>query len=153
MCSKICKFVSLYWSPSETSDDFEKFTDNLELTLGNVAESNSDWIVVLGDLNIKSKNWHINDKTATKSAKICYFTIRTPSDEKWTNTCFREFLVLYWSHFHIRTKLGGRFRCSSIFTPKLPLSNCVCKIQLENSFSPTLRTINMALWKREYWIY
>ena len=52
--SKICKCVSLYRSPSQTSDDFEKFTDNVELTLENLAESNSDLIVVLGDLNIKS---------------------------------------------------------------------------------------------------
>ena len=30
--SKICKFVSLYRPPSQTSDDFEKITDNFELT-------------------------------------------------------------------------------------------------------------------------
>ena len=45
--SKICKFVSLYRSPSQTSDDFEKFTDNFELTLDTLAESNSDLVVVL----------------------------------------------------------------------------------------------------------
>ena len=63
--SKICKCVSLYRSPSQTSDDFEKFTHNFELTLDNLAESNSDLIVVLGDVNIKSKNWYINNKTTT----------------------------------------------------------------------------------------
>ena len=45
--SKICTFVSLYRSPSQTSDDFEKFTDNFELTLDTLAESNSDLVVVL----------------------------------------------------------------------------------------------------------
>ena len=54
--SKICEFVSIYRSPSQTSDDFEKFTDNCELTLDTLAESNSDLVVVLEDLNIKSKN-------------------------------------------------------------------------------------------------
>ena len=54
--SKICKFVSLYLSPSQTSDDFEKFANNFELTLDTLDESNSDLIVVLGDINIKSKN-------------------------------------------------------------------------------------------------
>ena len=54
--SKICKLVSLYRSTSQTSDDFEKFTDNFELTPDNLAESNSGLIVVLGHLNIKSKN-------------------------------------------------------------------------------------------------
>ena len=72
--SKICKFVSLYRSPSQTSDDFEKFTDNFELTLDTLAESNSDLVVVLGDLNIKSKNWYINDKTTTEGAKIEFVT-------------------------------------------------------------------------------
>ena len=72
--SKICKFVSLYRSLSQTSDDFEKFTDNFELTLDNLAESNSDLIVVLGDINIKLKNWHINDKTTTEVAKIEFVT-------------------------------------------------------------------------------
>ena len=68
--SKIYNFVSLYWSPSQTSDDFEKLSGDFELTLDNLVESNSDLIVVLGDLNIKSKNWYINDKTTTKGVKI-----------------------------------------------------------------------------------
>ena len=41
----------------KTSDDFEKFTDNFELTLDTLDESNSDLIAVLGDFNLKSKNW------------------------------------------------------------------------------------------------
>ena len=36
--SKICKFVSLYRPPSQTSDDFEKITDNFELTLDTLAD-------------------------------------------------------------------------------------------------------------------
>ena len=72
--SKICKFVSLYQSPSQKSDYFEKLTDNFELTLDNLAESNSDLIVVLGDVNIKLKNWYINDKTTTEVAKIEFVT-------------------------------------------------------------------------------
>ena len=80
--SKMCKFVSLYLSPSQTSDDSGicnskftlKFTDNFELTIDTVAESNSELIVVLGDFNIKSKNWYINDKTTTEGAKIEFAT-------------------------------------------------------------------------------
>ena len=68
--SKICKFVSLYRSSSQTSDDFEKLVDNFEITPDTLAESNSDLIVVLGDLNIKSKNCYIDDKTITEGAKI-----------------------------------------------------------------------------------
>ena len=47
--SKISKFVSLYGSLSQTSDDFQKVPDNSELTLDTLAESNSDSIVVLGN--------------------------------------------------------------------------------------------------------
>ena len=47
----------------------KNFTYNFELTLDNLAESNSHLIVVLGDFNTKSKNWHINDKATTERAK------------------------------------------------------------------------------------
>ena len=72
--SKIYKFVSLYRSANHGSDGFEKFTDNFELTLDTLAESNSYLIVVLGDFNIKSKNYYINDKTTTERAKIEFVT-------------------------------------------------------------------------------
>ena len=72
--SKICKFVCLYQSPRQTNDDFEKFRDNFELTLDTLAESNLDLVVVLRDLNIKSKNWYINDKTTTEGEEIEFVT-------------------------------------------------------------------------------
>ena len=71
---KTCKFISFYGSPGQTSDGFEKFTDNLGLTLDILAESNSQLIAVLKDFDIKSKNWYINDKTTTKVAKIEFVT-------------------------------------------------------------------------------
>ena len=73
--SKMCKFVSLYRSPSQASDAFEKFRDNFKLTLDTLTESNSHLIVVLGDSKIKSKNWYINDKTTTEGAKIEFVTL------------------------------------------------------------------------------
>ena len=72
--SKICKIVSLYWSPSQRSDNFEKFADNFELTIDTLVESNSDLVAVLGNSNIKSKNWYINDKPTTESAEIEFVT-------------------------------------------------------------------------------
>ena len=67
-------FLFIDLRPSQTSDDFEKFTDNFEVTLDTPAESNSHLIVVLGDFNIKSKNWYINDTTTTEGANIEFVT-------------------------------------------------------------------------------
>ena len=35
---KLCNFVALYRSPSQTQDEFEKFSDNLELNLGTLSQ-------------------------------------------------------------------------------------------------------------------
>ena len=53
---KICNFISLYRSPSQTQDEFEKFIDNLELNLETLCQNNTFLIVLIGDLNAKSKN-------------------------------------------------------------------------------------------------
>ena len=92
--SKICKFLSLCRSPSQISDGFEKFTDNFELTLDNLAGSNTDLILVLGDLNIKSKNWYINDKTTTEGVKIEFVTSQYGLHQI-INEPIYQFLVLY----------------------------------------------------------
>ena len=55
---KICNFISLYRSPSQTQDEFEKFIDNLELNLNILCQNNPFLIVLIGDLNAKSKNWY-----------------------------------------------------------------------------------------------
>ena len=56
---KIYNFISLYRSPSQTQDEFEKFIDNLELNLDILCQNNPFLIVLIGDLNARSKNWHI----------------------------------------------------------------------------------------------
>ena len=45
-----------------------------ELTLDTLAEYNSDLVIVLGDLNKKSKDWYITDKATTEGAKIEFVT-------------------------------------------------------------------------------
>ena len=61
---KICNFISLYRSPSQTQDEFEKFIDNLKLNLDILCQNNPFLIVLIGDLNAKSKNWYCHDKSS-----------------------------------------------------------------------------------------
>ena len=51
--NKFCKIVSLYRSPNQSQDEFETFTNNLELILDKIFETNSFLVIVLGDFNRK----------------------------------------------------------------------------------------------------
>ena len=70
LANKLCNFISLYRSPSQPTDIFDQFADNLKLTLDEVANHNSFLIVVLGDINIKSENNYKHDKMSYEEAKI-----------------------------------------------------------------------------------
>ena len=58
---KLCSFLCLYRSPSQTRDIFEIFDDNFELTLDAMINKNSFLVVALGDFNAKGTNWYKND--------------------------------------------------------------------------------------------
>ena len=67
---KICNFISLYCSPSQSSDTFEYFAGNFELNLDKITNKSPYLLVVLGDLNVKSSNWYKRDKTTYEVSKI-----------------------------------------------------------------------------------
>ena len=56
IANKLCNFISLYRSPSQPANIFDRFADNLELILDEVANHNLFLIVLLGDFNAKSEN-------------------------------------------------------------------------------------------------
>ena len=58
--------MALYRSPSQTQDEFEKFSDNLEMNLGTLSQKNPFLVVAIGDFNAKSKSWYINDSTTSQ---------------------------------------------------------------------------------------
>ena len=68
--NKTCNFLSLYRSPSQSQDDFETFTENLELNLENLAQRNSFLVVAIGDFNANSSNWFCQDKTSFEGDAI-----------------------------------------------------------------------------------
>ena len=50
----LCRFTSLYRSPSQSQDDFEPFANNFELNIDIATANNAFRTVALGDFNAKS---------------------------------------------------------------------------------------------------
>ena len=73
---KSCNFISLYQLPSQSSDFFEEFADNLQLTLDKISNQNPFLTVDLGDFNTKSSTWYKQDKTTYEGSKIDAITSR-----------------------------------------------------------------------------
>ena len=63
---KLCSFISIYRSLSQTQDEFDKFTDSLELNLDLAIQNNPYLVVVLVHFYAISKNWYGYAKTNFK---------------------------------------------------------------------------------------
>ena len=68
--NKLCKFIVLYPSPSQSQDTLESFIDNLELNTDAIAAKNSYLIGILGDLNAKLTTWCRSDKSIYEGSRI-----------------------------------------------------------------------------------
>ena len=71
---KTCNLVVLYRSPSQSQDVFERFCDNFERILDNLAQNNPFLLVAIGHFNAKSTNWCANDQTSFDGNKIEHIT-------------------------------------------------------------------------------
>ena len=58
---KVCNFISLDRSPSQTLDGLEICSKNVELNLGNIVQRNLFLVVPVGNFNAKSGKWHCQD--------------------------------------------------------------------------------------------
>ena len=67
---KISNFNSIYSSPSQTQDEFEKCIGNLELNLEALCQKNLCLIVSIEDLNAKSKSWYSHDRSSHEGNEI-----------------------------------------------------------------------------------
>ena len=67
---KLCSFLYLYRSPSQTGDIFETFADNCQLILDTIVNKNPFLIVALGDFNTKANDWYKNDINSYEGLKI-----------------------------------------------------------------------------------
>ena len=68
--NKLCSFVALYRSPSQSQDDFATFSDNFEMTLDLASKKNPYLLVVLGDFNAKLRQWYDEDSSTSEGVLI-----------------------------------------------------------------------------------
>ena len=61
--------ITLYRSPSQTSDEFQSFISNLEKLLININNFDPHFVILLGDFKAKSRSWSLN-RTTTEEGKI-----------------------------------------------------------------------------------
>ena len=93
---KLCTFVAVYRSPSQSQDNFETFIDNFELNLEELSRKNPLLLVAIDDFNAKSRFWYCNDNTTSQEGiRKCYVTIWIASSHKRTNTYFTQFFFVY----------------------------------------------------------
>ena len=64
--AKLCTFVVLYKSLSQSQDNFETFINNFKLNLETLSCKNSFLLVATGDFYVKSKFWYYNDNTTSQ---------------------------------------------------------------------------------------
>ena len=69
-----CNFISLCRSPNQSPEEFETFSDNLELSQGRIDRNNLFLIVPRGDLNSKLGSSYKSDSTSYEGAKIVGIT-------------------------------------------------------------------------------
>ena len=66
--------VSMYRSPSQTSDDFNSFITNLEKLIVSISSTNPHLLLMIGDFNAKSSNWSSNNTATAEGAQLDYLT-------------------------------------------------------------------------------
>ena len=67
--SKICNFISLYRSPSQTADNFDSFLYDLKLNLDVMTDNNTFLVIAIDDFNARTSSWYINDKSNYEGSK------------------------------------------------------------------------------------
>ena len=67
---KLCNFIVLYRSSSQSQDQFDAFLKNFKLNLATILANNPFLTVVLDDLNVKSNLWCKSDKISYGGSKI-----------------------------------------------------------------------------------
>ena len=142
-----CKILSFYRSPSQNRGKFEKFLENLELSIDHIAYKAPYIMLILGDFNAKLDSWYAYDNKNIKGSKIGILTanfgfnqiINKPT-HILNNSSFCTDL-----NFYMTTESSNRIRCLSFSSRTLSPSNKNIKFNLNVIYPPP--------YKREVWHY
>ena len=72
--NRLCSFVLLYRSPSQSNDQYQEFLSNFELNLEDISNKNPFLTTVLGDFNAKSKKWYSSGDTSPEGTDLDFLT-------------------------------------------------------------------------------
>ena len=74
IANKICRFIHLCRSPSQTQDEVQIFRSNLELNLDSLSSCNQFLTIIIGNFNAKSKKLCEIDKTSFEDSQLQLLT-------------------------------------------------------------------------------
>ena len=72
----LCYIIALCRSPSQSQNEFENFSEKLELNLNSLVQNNPFLVDLIGNFNAKSKNWYKNDKCSFEGNITENFTLQ-----------------------------------------------------------------------------
>ena len=73
--NKICQFIHLYGTPSQSQDKFYDFLTKLDMNLDDFFNSNLFLTTVIGDFNAKSNKWSEGDRSLSKEVKLIFLIL------------------------------------------------------------------------------
>ena len=121
---KICRLISLYRSPSQNQEEFNRFLDNLESYLETASLSNPFSTILISDFNAKCASWYSQDNTTTEGSKLrsltSQFVLNQIINELThitinSSTCID---LLFTSQTNLVIESGVHFRYIQIFITK-----------------------------------
>ena len=62
--------VVTYWSPNQSSTEFDEFLSNFDKLLNHIKQFRPSFTIILGDFNARSKSWWPKDVTSHEDTCI-----------------------------------------------------------------------------------
>ena len=87
--------VSLYRSPSQRTDEFEAFLANLEKLISDISSGHSDFVLLIVDVNAKSRSWSNHDIIKRSTFGFSTDIVQHEVIDDGVYTYLREYIKLH----------------------------------------------------------